>query len=49
MTGIDGVVQTVQASQAVYNLRGQKVADSLSSGRLAKGVYIVGGKKLVVK
>lgn len=49
VTGIDGVFNKAHVSQAVYNLRGQKVADSLSSGRLAKGVYIVGGKKVVVR
>lgn len=49
VTGIDGVFNKAHVSQAVYNLRGQKVADSLSSGRLVKGVYIVGGKKVVVR
>ena len=41
----------VQADNAVYDLQGRRVADNPSSlpGNLAKGVYIVNGKKHVVK
>jgi hypothetical protein len=38
---------------AVYDLQGRKVADSLdsarSNGHLLKGVYIINGKKIVIK
>jgi len=42
---------SVPADDAVYDLQGRRVADNLSSlpGNLAKGVYIVNGKKHVVK
>lgn len=40
-------VQATQADNAVYNLKGQKVG--LSVKGLAKGLYIVGGKKIVVR
>lgn len=42
---------SVQADNAVYDLQGRRVADNLSSlpDNLAKGVYIVNGKKHVVK
>ena len=33
--------------KAVYNLNGQQVGNS--SARLAKGVYIINGKKVIVK
>ena len=41
----------VQADNAVYDLQGRRVADNPSSlpDNLAKGVYIVNGKKHVVK
>lgn len=46
---VDGVSLTPAsvAPAAVYNLSGQKVGNSLST--LAKGVYIVNGKKFVKK
>ena len=46
---VDGVSLTPAsvAPVAVYNLSGQKVGNSLST--LAKGVYIVNGKKFVKK
>ena len=34
---------------AVYTISGIKVADSYKEGTLPKGVYIVDGKKIVVK
>lgn len=38
----------IQDSNAVYNLRGQKVAHNLKTS-LPNGLYIIGGKKIVVK
>ena len=38
---------TTTTSEAVYDLQGRKVADSMKG--LPKGVYVVGGKKFVVK
>ena len=51
-TGINGVVNDYSHSGAVYNLQGQKVADSLTDDvrrQLPTGVYIVNGKKVVLK
>lgn len=51
ITGISNVKVDTPASSstAVYSLQGVKVADSLSSASLTPGIYIVGGKKVVVK
>lgn len=50
-TGIAGVVSAdavkAVAVEGVYNLAGQKVADSVEG--LTKGLYIVNGKKFIVK
>lgn len=43
-TGIDSIADSMAAQRTVYNLAGQRV-----SGRLAKGVYIVNGKKVIIK
>ena len=53
-TGIDGTTDGATdgaADGAVYNLQGQRVADRLDDARhqLPAGVYIVGGRKVVVK
>lgn len=42
-TGIDAVESNEQISDVIYNLRGQRVQN------LNKGVYIVNGKKMVIK
>ena len=49
-TGIDGTTDGA-TDGAVYNLQGQRVADRLDDARhqLPAGVYIVGGRKVVVK
>lgn len=50
VTGISAVTTTSSAAAtAVYDLSGRRVADSLAAGRLAKGIYVVGGKKVAVK
>lgn len=51
-TGINGVVSASGAakSSAIYTLDGRKVATgSYGEVKLPKGIYIVGGKKVVVK
>lgn len=49
-TGISAVTTTSSAAAtAVYDLSGRRVADNLAAGRLAKGIYVVGGKKVAVK
>lgn len=51
-TDINGIVTEVpgdKAMEGVYNINGQKVADDTSLEGLPKGIYIVNGKKHVVK
>lgn len=40
---------TSEKADGVFNLNGQKVADGTSTEGLAKGIYVVGGKKIVVR
>ena len=48
-TGIDGVTGGEDVSDMpVYDLTGRKVADRLDDARLGAGVYIVGGRKIVI-
>ncbi|ETD18588.1 MULTISPECIES: hypothetical protein [Prevotellaceae] len=53
VTGIDDVtVDAADVNSPVYNLRGQRVADRLDDATrssLPAGIYIVGGRKMVVK
>lgn len=51
-TDINGIVTELpgdNAHEGVYNINGQKVADGTSLKNLPKGIYIVNGKKHVVK
>lgn len=52
-TGIEGVksdeLRVKNHPYVVYNLNGQKVADMLDGTTLPKGIYIVNGKKVIVK
>lgn len=51
-TDINGIVTEVpgdKAMEGVYNINGQKVADGTSLEGLPKGIYIMNGKKHVVK
>ncbi|ETD18590.1 hypothetical protein [Hoylesella oralis] len=52
-TGIDGVTNdAADANSPVYNLRGQRVADRFDAATrnsLPAGIYIVGGRKVIVK
>lgn len=48
-TGIDGIVGETKAME-VYNLNGQRVASKVQTlDGLAKGIYIVNGKKMIVQ
>lgn len=46
-TGIHGVAQDEASQSEIYNLHGMKVNTSLEN--LSKGLYIVNGKKVIVK
>lgn len=51
-TDINGIVTEMPAENAVegiYNINGQKVASDKSLNDLPKGIYIVNGKKYIVK
>ncbi|ETD18584.1 hypothetical protein [Hoylesella oralis] len=52
-TGIDGVTNdAADVNSPVYNLRGQRVADRFDAAtrsQLPAGIYIVGGRKVIVK
>lgn len=49
-TGIDAVTTTSSsANGAVYDLSGRRVAANLAAAKLAKGIYVVNGKKVAVK
>ena len=49
-TGINAVTTTsASANGAVYDLSGRRVAASLAAAKLAKGIYVVNGKKVAVK
>lgn len=48
--GINAVTTTTtSANGAVYDLSGRRVAASLAAAKLAKGIYVVNGKKVAVK
>ena len=49
-TGISAVTTTsTSANGAVYDLSGRRVAANLAAAKLAKGIYVVNGKKVAVK
>lgn len=49
-TAINGIAANEPAAdKAVYDLCGRRVASSLNGASLAKGIYVVGGKKVAVK
>lgn len=50
VSGIGAVTTTTtSANGAVYDLSGRRVAASLAAAKLAKGIYVVSGKKVAVK
>lgn len=48
-TGVNNVVNSVEADAPVYDLSGRRVAASKACANLQSGVYISNGKKFVVK
>lgn len=48
-TSINNVAATTVANSAVYDLSGRRVAEKLAGASLVKGIYVVNGKKVVVK
>lgn len=49
-TGINAVTtSSTSANGAVYDLSGRRVAANLAAAKLAKGIYVVNGKKVAVK
>lgn len=48
-TGINNVATATVADGAVYDLSGRRVAEKLAGASLVKGIYVVNGKKVVVK
>ena len=49
-TGINAAtINAAAADGAVYDLSGRRVAASLAAAKLVKGVYVVNGKKFIVK
>lgn len=48
-TGINSVAAANVANGAVYDLSGRRVAEKLAGASLVKGIYVVNGKKVVVK
>jgi hypothetical protein len=50
LSGINDILSTPTAdSQKVYNLRGQLVRTANGLEGLPKGLYIIGGKKYIVR
>lgn len=53
VTAIEGITagegEPVSATEAVYNLNGQRVATAAQMETLPKGVYVIKGKKVLVK
>lgn len=48
-TGINNIAAATVANGAVYDLSGRRVAEKLAGASLVKGIYVVNGKKVVVK
>lgn len=48
-TSINNVAAATVANGAVYDLSGRRVAEKLAGASLVKGIYVVNGKKVVVK
>jgi hypothetical protein len=46
-SGINAVERTVVDNDAVYTLQGRKVATRQQGNSLPRGIYIVGGKKII--
>ena len=48
-TAVKMVETTSQKDSAVYTMDGLKVADRWQEGAFPRGVYVVGGRKIIVK
>lgn len=48
-TAVNNIITTAQHDGAVYTLDGIKVADRLGANTLTRGVYIVDGRKVIIK
>ena len=48
-TSIQEVAKALTGDQPIYTLAGQRVSGSLNKGQLPKGIYIQGGKKILIK
>ena len=46
-TAVDAIIADPEKPQGVYNLRGQRIADTPEG--LKEGIYIVNGQKVLVK
>ena len=46
---MNNIITTAQHDGAVYTLDGIKVADRLGANTLTRGVYIVDGRKVIIK
>lgn len=49
VTGINKIANTEQNDSTVYSITGAKVRDANEKGQLPRGIYIINGKKVVVK
>ena len=49
VTGADGTLQIDNLIPGVYTITGVKVRNNMNIQGLPKGIYIVGGKKVLVK
>ncbi len=51
VTGIEGLIveQAVGGDEAIFNLGGQRVSPASQAGKLPKGIYMLNGKKVIVK
>ena len=48
-TAVNKVETHAQTDTAVYTIDGRKVAERWQEGTLPRGIYIVGGRKVIVK
>ena len=49
VTGINKIANTEQNDGTVYSITGTKVRDANEKGQLPRGIYMINGKKVVVK
>ena len=49
MSGISDIQATITTDDSVYNLAGQRIGTAKQLQSLPKGIYIVNGKKVIVK